>query len=76
MVAEVSLFQVAKAPTNMYDYTLPDYARIWVSGIIIHPVYDLVLFVKLLNSDLDLVPILQSSSYASSSRHLVKNYYE
>ena len=23
MVAEVSLFQVAEVPTNMYDYTLP-----------------------------------------------------
>ena len=23
MVTEVSLFQVAKVPTNMYDYTLP-----------------------------------------------------
>ena len=26
-VAEVSLFQVAEAPTNMYNYTLPDKYR-------------------------------------------------
>ena len=28
MVAEVSLFQVAKVPTNMYDYTLPFLSKV------------------------------------------------
>ena len=27
MVAEVSLFQVAEAPTNMYDYTVPIFSK-------------------------------------------------
>ena len=33
MVAEVSLFQVAEAPTNMYDYTLPIDISFWINSI-------------------------------------------